>query len=42
MKIKVVDIMIKQIEDKLGNMTVTMGDHVSVGVDTKFLDNGRV
>ena len=40
---KVVDHMIKQIEDKFGKITITRGKyHVFVGMDIKFLENGKV
>ena len=43
MNLKVVDNVIKKIEDKFGKMTVTRGqDHVFVGMCIKFLKNSKV
>ena len=40
---KLVDNMIKQIENKFGKMTVTrQKDHIFVGMDIKFLENGKL
>ena len=40
---KIVDIMIKKIEDKSGQINVTRWkDHAFVGMDIKFLEDGRV